>query len=197
MGRRAFVIEKSYPLNHSGFTLIEVLIAMVVFTIGMLAITYMQGISAKGCADSSSFTWATTIAQQKLEDIIAEGYGSNFITENYSNETELFQVDSDGDGIPAVYLTSSGTVSTDPDEIVNGPRIDEGTLDTNEALVTSSDIAGLPHNFIYFYRVSNEFPLPNMCTVVVHVYWYETAPDINGRGEIRHVKASTILSKWD
>lgn len=61
-------IEKQLACQQ-GFTLIEVLMAMVVGTIGLLAIALMQGYAIEGNSSGNRFTQATFVAQDMLENI--------------------------------------------------------------------------------------------------------------------------------
>lgn len=65
-------IEKTaYCLgNKGGFTLIEVLIALAVFSIGILAVGGMQISAIKGNARARSLTEATTMAADRMEKLI-------------------------------------------------------------------------------------------------------------------------------
>jgi len=60
-----------YKLSRStrGFTLIEVMIAMVILAVGLLALMAMQIVSIKANAFSSEMTYSTMLAQQQLETL--------------------------------------------------------------------------------------------------------------------------------
>lgn len=63
-------IKKAATGEHeSGFSLIEVLIAMVILAFGLLAIGGMQIISIRGGYSSNNVTKATVLAQSKMEDL--------------------------------------------------------------------------------------------------------------------------------
>jgi type IV pilus assembly protein PilV len=55
--------------NQSGFTLIEVLISMVILSIGLLGLSTMQGFFAHGNAQSREMTRATDIAVNHIETL--------------------------------------------------------------------------------------------------------------------------------
>jgi prepilin-type N-terminal cleavage/methylation domain-containing protein len=52
-----------------GFTLIEVMIAVVILSVGLLALMAMQIVSIKANAFSSEMTYSTMLAQQQLETL--------------------------------------------------------------------------------------------------------------------------------
>ncbi len=74
-------------INDSGFTLMEILIAMVIFSIGLLGVAKMQISSIQGNAYSQEVTDATVIAKDKIEELMAV---------NYHNLRFLSDVDADG-----------------------------------------------------------------------------------------------------
>ena len=55
--------------NNSGFTLIEVLVAMVILSIGLLGTAALITGIIRGNQVSNRVTTATTLAQDKMEDI--------------------------------------------------------------------------------------------------------------------------------
>ena len=61
--------------NSKGFTLIEVLVAMAIFSIGILAIGSMQLAATKGSSSARLSTEAVTIAQARAEMLILLPYG--------------------------------------------------------------------------------------------------------------------------
>ena len=65
-----------------GFTLLEVLIAMAIFAVGILAVASIQITSIKGNASSRMQTEATTLAVERLEWLIALPYDHADLDEN-------------------------------------------------------------------------------------------------------------------
>lgn len=55
--------------DRQGFTLIEVLIAITVFSIGILAVALMQSHSTSTNARAMAITHATTLAAEKVEEL--------------------------------------------------------------------------------------------------------------------------------
>ena len=55
--------------KNSGFTLIEVMIAMAIFAIGILAVGSMQLSTSKNNTTGNITTQATMLARQKLEEL--------------------------------------------------------------------------------------------------------------------------------
>lgn len=64
------------PGRPDGFTIIEVLIAMVVLSIGMLSYVGMQGSTIGGNANARHLTESTTWASERIELLMAEPYAS-------------------------------------------------------------------------------------------------------------------------
>ncbi|MBW2710067.1 MAG: prepilin-type N-terminal cleavage/methylation domain-containing protein [Deltaproteobacteria bacterium] len=66
--------EQSPKKNQGGFTLIEVLIAIVILSVGLLGMASLNVGIIKGNKLSGDLTTATTLAQDKMEDIRRQGY---------------------------------------------------------------------------------------------------------------------------
>jgi type IV pilus modification protein PilV len=60
--------------NQRGFSLIEILIAITVFAIGILAVGKMQITAIKGNSFANDLTEATTLAQDRMEKLIGLPY---------------------------------------------------------------------------------------------------------------------------
>ncbi len=58
----------AWKRNNRGFTLLEVLIGMVIFALGMMALAQLQGSLARNSADANSRTVATNIAEELIEE---------------------------------------------------------------------------------------------------------------------------------
>jgi len=65
--------------KDKGFTLIEVLIAISIFSIGMLAVATMQITSIKVNSTAGQITDRITLAQDKLEELMALPYSSPWL----------------------------------------------------------------------------------------------------------------------
>jgi len=61
-------------INNNGFTIIEVLITLSIFSIGVLAVAAMQMTSTKGNASSRRITEATALAETQIERLIQLPY---------------------------------------------------------------------------------------------------------------------------
>ena len=82
-------MKMNLKLNN-GFTLIEVLIAMTIFSIGILGLMTLQIIGIRGTTLSDTATVAGTIAQTHMEKIInADFFASGLKDVNASNNHDL------------------------------------------------------------------------------------------------------------
>ena len=67
-------IKKEASGKSAGFTLIEVLIAMAILSIGLLAIATQQITATRSNTVSNKLTEGTTVTQDKLEELISLKY---------------------------------------------------------------------------------------------------------------------------
>ncbi len=95
---------KNVPEQQPGYTLIEVLIALAIFAIGILGVSTMQISSTKGTATARKVSEASEIGQGQIESHIAAAYSTivdgNMVTaDGYTIQwSVLNQTDIDGDG---------------------------------------------------------------------------------------------------
>ncbi len=68
--------------NKKGFTIIEVMIAIVVLAIGLLGAGAMQVAAIKGNANSSKLTEATNLAAAQIENILSLSAGDPLLANN-------------------------------------------------------------------------------------------------------------------
>ncbi len=94
-------------LDEKGFSLIEILIAITVFAIGILALGKMQITSIKGNSCANELSRATILAQDKTEELISLPY-----------DTDLLK-DSDTDGKAGLDDTNAAADHNDPNNPVN------------------------------------------------------------------------------
>lgn len=71
--------------SQEGFSLLEVLVAITIFSIGLLATANMQALAIKGNGLSRTVTIASTIAQDLLERYKQLGYDGTPATGVYSD----------------------------------------------------------------------------------------------------------------
>ena len=86
MKKRAAKAEKTK--RQEGFTLLEVIVAISILTIGLLAIASMQISAIQGNSLAGSLTKGTSIAQDKIEELLFLPYTFTFTHPNLiDNET--------------------------------------------------------------------------------------------------------------
>ena len=90
--------KKRLSLNDKGFSLLEVLVAVVIFAVGILAMAALQLTAIKGNHFSNNLTEATTIAQEKLEELIQTDYslsnaGEPLAPGNHSETQGIYTID--------------------------------------------------------------------------------------------------------
>lgn len=69
-----FALQKNAFENPGGFTLIEILVAIIVLSIGLLGMATLTGTIIHGNKLSNDLTTATTLAQDKIEELRSGGY---------------------------------------------------------------------------------------------------------------------------
>ncbi len=100
--------------NENGFTLIEVLIAMAIFAIGILGVASMQLSSMTGNGKVRKFSEASAFAQTEIELALSTSFASlpgaspaPVVTNGYQVNT-LYSLDIDGDGVDDTNLDLDG-----------------------------------------------------------------------------------------
>ncbi len=69
------IVADSYANDkNGGFTLIELMIAMAILSIGILGVATLQVTSTKGNLSAGVITQNTTVAQSQAEDLMALSY---------------------------------------------------------------------------------------------------------------------------
>ena len=95
--------------NDRGFNLTEVLVAMVILSIGMVAVASLIIGIIRGNQVSRDVSIATTLAQDKIEAIIQQGYGG--ISTADATETEDYNSIADYSRFKRVTVIKVGTPS--------------------------------------------------------------------------------------
>ena len=77
---RTVFSKKKVCDNHSGFTLLEVLIAISILTVGLLGVAQMQIMGIRGNYFSGNTTTVLTLAEEKMEDLLGKSYSDTDLT---------------------------------------------------------------------------------------------------------------------
>ncbi len=64
----------TFKINQKAFSLVEFMIALMILTVGILAMIGLQSTAIRSRSSSKWETAATTLAEQKLEELKSSGY---------------------------------------------------------------------------------------------------------------------------
>ena len=134
-------LSKKGQLGLSGFTLLELMIALVILGFGLMGVALMVMTSVRGNAFGSRMTQATALAQGKIEELRNTSY---------------------------VNLYANCGVAGFPDPCLSPPvNMPDASLNPNDSGVSGDDLTGGSGDGIwtYFYDNANN-PLPTGMTLV-------------------------------
>lgn len=90
---------KGAVTRQSGFSLIEVMIAICILSIGVLAVCSMQISGLNGNAAARQYTDYATLAMERLETLMAMPYSSLPVDGDVNGESGLFVTDNTADQV--------------------------------------------------------------------------------------------------
>ena len=134
----------SMNLKEKGFTLIELMIAMIVLGIGILALIEMQVAAMSGNSSANQMTIATTLAQDQIERLKGLSFFDAALTD-----------------------TNGGNNGA-----LTNPTDDESfdLTDASNPINESGGTTGL-RRYRRFWNIADNTPIQGVKTVVVFVYW--------------------------
>ena len=148
--------------NSRGFSLLEVLLGITIFMIGMLGVTALNISSLKSNTFSGNMSEAVYQAADKLEEMMATDYDD--LDDIDDGDGQLGDWDNDGldDDDPA----DTDAPVTYKDGVLNFGLDDiEGDADASEEGIGKNDI------YMVYWNVAVDEPVPNTTTVNVIVRW--------------------------
>ncbi len=104
--------------REKGFTLLEVIIAMAILSIGLLAIGYMQITAIDSNSTGNRITEGTSLAQDKLEELI-----THRMTHIDLNQAGNPHTDQSHPGYTITWNVTDNPMGTDGVQITNGKLI--------------------------------------------------------------------------
>lgn len=120
-------------LSQRGFTLVEIMVAVVILSIGFLAIASMQISAVNTTSSANSTTESTNLAQIKLEELMALQYTRSFTDPNLICDaaiTGAIEPHTDTDGVPG-YSAEDTFTDWNGDGVRNNAEGEEPYTDSN------------------------------------------------------------------
>jgi len=136
-------------LKEKGFTLIELMIAITVLGVGILALIQMQVAAINGNSSANYMTTATTLAQDQIEQL---------------NNLSFF------DTALADTNTGNNGALTNPPNAASFDQTDPNNLNPVDAIDERGGTTGL-RRYRRFWNIADNTPIQGVKTVVVFVYW--------------------------
>ena len=101
--------------NQSGFTLLEVLIAISILTVGLLGVAQMQIMGIKGNYFSGNTTTVLALAGEKMEDLLGKSYSDAELTNGNHPDTNnpIDETGQAGGTYSRMWIVTDNTPITD------------------------------------------------------------------------------------
>lgn len=111
--------------TQSGVMLLEVLVALLIFAIGVLGLIGMQAVAIKLTGDSKYRAEAAMYADQLINQMWADDRSNAQLIANYDSATTMpkyvvwrDQIQASGTGLPGATGVNAPTVAIDPNNVV-------------------------------------------------------------------------------
>ncbi len=187
--------------NNDGFTLIEVLIAIAVLSIGILAMQAMQGISIDENTKSSSISNKSNLASTRIEQIINLDYDDPSLDDTDADGTgqdiaPLNGIDDDDDGDPNTMGVNEEFGLRHWECWDNGGVLEDAFGVAVPGCTRVADHATVFEDFAIYWNVAESQPAENTKTINIIVVDPGDQFDANRMPELRaeytYVKADII-----
>ncbi|MDY6839216.1 MAG: prepilin-type N-terminal cleavage/methylation domain-containing protein [Thermodesulfobacteriota bacterium] len=135
--------------SQKGFTLMEVMLAIVVFSIGVFAVGTMQMRSVAANKYARELTEATALAQRQIEEMMFWDYDDVRLT--------------DGDGVD----TGTAGLENNPDEPDPAKQKEPDERHPKNPIRQG----GVAQTYNLYWNVAEDYPITNTKTISVIVTW--------------------------
>ena len=156
--------SKNPLYGTSGFTLLELLIALVILAFGLMGVALMVVTSVKGNAFASRMTQAASLAQGKIEEMRNSSYENLYVNCGSVGFP-------DPCSSPPVSMPDASQAPND-----NGASGDDLTGEAGDGIWTylyDNAIEPLPAGMTLVWGVRRNYPQPRMIWLVAVVQWEE------------------------
>ena len=165
--------------DQKGFTLIEVLAAIVVFAFGALTLYRLQASIIACNSFSNRLTQATVLAQERMESLMALPYNNPLLNDTNDNGGGVTNRDTDADGIDD-----------------RGPDFNFGlndTVDASDRVVADGSATNTTYGITYniYWNIAVDQPMVNIKTIRVIVTWRDNKNFLH-RTFLTSMKAGTF-----
>ncbi|MDA3832849.1 MAG: prepilin-type N-terminal cleavage/methylation domain-containing protein [Spirochaetales bacterium] len=164
--------------NQNGFTLVELLIALVIFTVGILGVATMQITSIQGNSKGRQISEATNVGADRIERLLSWNYDHPALIDDDDGKDET---DADAD------VDNGDGTGEDADN--NGTDDDDGNFGLDDLANPdgAADRDGDGVNDI-FWNIAVDHPVPNTKTIKFFI-----DPPGSGKSvEMTYIKADII-----
>ncbi len=160
--------------NQSGFTLLEVLIAVAILTIGILSVNAMQVTSINGNSSANNMTKSTNLASDYLEKMLNMPFDSGTNGTDDDGDGATDEPDEKFDDGTGANNGSAGLDDNGLDDDNDGAIDEAGELFANryKPFVIGSTDGFVPSSdgkYNVFWNVADNYPQNNMKTIRVFV----------------------------
>jgi len=142
-------VDKSSIINNNGFTLVEVLVALTLMAIGVMAVVTMFMVSMSANLKASRFSAASNLGQAALEDILAKKIDDPIFS---SSSTNVIYDLAPNNAATSITITGAGTFSATY-SITLGTSVNSICAGNVMVVVTVNGPSITPVTFSSFKRV--------------------------------------------
>lgn len=152
--------------DQSGFTLIEILVAVAIFTAGILAVNAMQIASMKGNTKAMVVTESTKWAVDRVETLLGQDFDDPMLADTDGDGTNQ---DGDNDGVDDDDGVDSGA-DADNNDIDDD---DNFGLDHASAAMADGNATSPDGDYTIFWNIAVNHPFPDIKTIRVIINWQD------------------------